>query len=61
MTADMAAKLGGSVGIVFPILSRNRFSLILARPKLQEALCAAYPSDEVAMLWYLGKRWTKKA
>jgi F420-0:gamma-glutamyl ligase len=51
MTADMAAKLGGgSVGIVFPILSRNRFSLILkaaAQSCKKLYVQLSYPSDEV--------------
>lgn len=41
---------GDSIGVVFPILSRNRFSLILkaiARAKKHVYLLLSYPSDEV--------------
>jgi F420-0:gamma-glutamyl ligase len=51
IAADLRAKLGGEdMGIVFPILSRNRFSLLLKAiamscKKLYVQL--SYPSDEV--------------
>ena len=51
MAQDIAAKLGGEdMGIVFPILSRNRFSVMLKAiamscKKLYVQL--SYPSDEV--------------
>ncbi|MBQ3141587.1 MAG: coenzyme F420-0:L-glutamate ligase [Clostridia bacterium] len=54
MAADIRAKLGGQdMGIVFPILSRNRFSILLkaiamAATKLYVQL--SYPSDEVGNL-----------
>lgn len=41
---------GGTIGVVFPILSRNRFSLILqgiARAAENVVLVLSYPSDEV--------------
>lgn len=41
---------GDSIGVVFPILSRNRFSLILkaiARAKKHVYLILSYPNDEV--------------
>lgn len=48
---DVKAKFGDStVGLIFPILSRNRFSLILkgiARGAKKIVLMLSYPSDEV--------------
>ena len=48
---DVKAKFGDStVGLIFPILSRNRFSLILkgiARGARKIVLMLSYPSDEV--------------
>ena len=48
---DVRAKLGGgTVGIVWPILSRNRFSICLrgmARGASKVVLMLSYPSDEV--------------
>ena len=48
---DVKEKLGGgTVGIVFPILSRNRFSIVLkgiARGAKKIVLMLSYPSDEV--------------
>ena len=41
---------GGNVGVIFPILSRNRFSIILkgiARGCQKVTLLLSYPSDEV--------------
>ena len=49
--ADVKAKLGGeTVGVIFPILSRNRFSVCLkgiARGAKKIVLMLSYPSDEV--------------
>lgn len=49
--ADVKAKLGGeTIGVIFPILSRNRFSICLkgmARGAKQIVLMLSYPSDEV--------------
>ncbi len=48
---DVRAKLGGgTVGVVFPILSRNRFAILLrgiARGCKKVVLQLSYPSDEV--------------
>ena len=48
---DVKAKLGGeTVGVIFPILSRNRFSICLrgiARGCKKIVLMLSYPSDEV--------------
>ncbi|MBR2449361.1 MAG: coenzyme F420-0:L-glutamate ligase [Clostridia bacterium] len=48
---DVKAKLGGNtVGVIFPILSRNRFSVCLkgiARGAKKIVLMLSYPSDEV--------------
>ena len=48
---DVRAKLGGeTVGVIFPILSRNRFSICLrgiARGCKKVVLMLSYPSDEV--------------
>ena len=49
--ADVKAKLGGeTIGVIFPILSRNRFSICLkgmARGAKKIVLMLSYPSDEV--------------
>lgn len=51
IAADVAAKFGdNTVGLVFPILSRNRFSLVLkgiAKGAKKLVVQLAYPSDEV--------------
>ncbi len=51
IAADVRAKLGGgTVGVVFPILSRNRFSVCLkgiAKGAKKIVLMLSYPSDEV--------------
>ena len=48
---DVKAKLGGeTVGVIFPILSRNRFAICLrgiARGSKKIVLMLSYPSDEV--------------
>jgi len=48
---DVKAKTGGeTVGVIFPILSRNRFSILLkgiARGCKKVVLMFSYPSDEV--------------
>ncbi|MBR4972172.1 MAG: coenzyme F420-0:L-glutamate ligase, partial [Oscillospiraceae bacterium] len=48
---DVRAKLGGdTVGVIFPILSRNRFAICLrgiARGSKKVVLMLSYPSDEV--------------
>lgn len=51
IAADVAAKFGtDTIGIVFPILSRNRFAVCLrgiARGMKKIVLMLSYPSDEV--------------
>lgn len=51
IAADVRAKLGGeTVGIIFPILSRNRFAICLrgiAMGCKKVVLMLSYPSDEV--------------
>ena len=51
IAADVTAKTGGeTVGVIFPILSRNRFSLLLrgiAAGVKKVVLMLSYPSDEV--------------
>ena len=51
IAADVRAKLGGeTVGVIFPILSRNRFSICLrgiAKGVKKVVLMLSYPSDEV--------------
>lgn len=51
IATDVRAKLGGStVGVMFPILSRNRFAICLrgiARGCKKVVLMLSYPSDEV--------------
>ena len=48
---DVQAKLGGeTIGVIFPILSRNRFAICLrgiARAAKKIVLMLSYPSDEV--------------
>ena len=48
---DVSTKLGGeTVGVIFPILSRNRFAICLrgiARGSKKVVLMLSYPSDEV--------------
>lgn len=58
IAADVKAKLGGgTVGVLFPILSRNRFAICLrgiAKGAKKIVLQLSYPSDEVgnALLTY---------
>ena len=51
IAADVRAKLGGeTVGVIFPILSRNRFAICLrgiAKGADKIVLMLSYPSDEV--------------
>ena len=51
IAADVRAKLGGgTVGVIFPILSRNRFAICLrgiAKGANKIVLMLSYPSDEV--------------
>lgn len=51
IASDVKAKLGGeTIGIIFPILSRNRFSICLkgmAMGAKKVVLMLSYPSDEV--------------
>ena len=51
IAADVNAKLGGeTVGVIFPILSRNRFAICLrgiAKGAKKIVLMLSYPSDEV--------------
>ena len=48
---DVKAKLGdGTIGVIFPILSRNRFAICLrgiAKGAKKVVLMLSYPSDEV--------------
>ena len=58
IAADVKNKLAGdTVGVIFPILSRNRFAICLkgiARAVKKVVLMLSYPSDEVgnALLTY---------
>ena len=58
IAADVSAKLGGeTIGVIFPILSRNRFAINLkgiAMGCKKVVLMLSYPSDEVgnALLTY---------
>ena len=51
IAADVRSKLGGgTVGVIFPILSRNRFAICLrgiAKGAEKVVLMLSYPSDEV--------------
>ena len=51
IAADIRAKLGGeTIGVIFPILSRNRFAICLrgiAMGAKKVVLMLSYPSDEV--------------
>ncbi len=51
IAADVKEKLGGgTIGVIFPILSRNRFAICLrgiARGAKKVILMLSYPSDEV--------------
>ena len=51
IAADVKAKLGGeTVGVIFPILSRNRFAICLkgiAKACKKIVLMLSYPADEV--------------
>jgi len=51
IASDVKAKLGGgTVGVIFPILSRNRFAICLkgiAKGAQKIVLMLSYPSDEV--------------
>jgi len=51
IAADVRAKLGGeTIGVMFPILSRNRFAICLrgiAKGAKKIVLMLSYPSDEV--------------
>ena len=51
VAADVKAKLGGeTIGVIFPILSRNRFAICLrgiAQGAKKVVLMLSYPSDEV--------------
>ena len=50
IAADVRSKLGGeTIGVIFPILSRNRFAVLpgIARGAKKIVLMLSYPSDEV--------------
>ena len=51
IAADVKAKLGGeTIGVIFPILSRNRFAICLrgiAKGAKKVILMLSYPADEV--------------
>lgn len=50
ISIDVANKFPGDIGLIFPILSRNRFSILLkgiAKSSRKIHLLLSYPSDEV--------------
>lgn len=50
ISKDVANKFPGDIGLIFPILSRNRFSILLkgiAKSSRKIHLLLSYPSDEV--------------
>ena len=50
IVSDLKNKFSGSIGLVYPILSRNRFSIILksiARAMDEITILLSFPSDEV--------------
>lgn len=50
IATDIESKYSDSIGIVFPILSRNRFSVVLkgiAKAKKKIYILLSYPTDEV--------------
>lgn len=50
IAADINEKYSGEIGLVFPILSRNRFSILLkgiAQAKKKLHILLSYPADEV--------------
>ena len=55
---DVRAKLGGeTVGVIFPILSRNRFAICLrgiAKGCKKVVLMLSYPADEVVIILSIG-------
>ena len=57
IAADVKAKLGSeTVGVIFPILSRNRFAICLrgiAKGVTKIVLMLSYPSDEVLSLIHI--------
>ena len=63
IASDVKAKLGGeTIGIIFPILSRNRFSICLkgmAMGAKKVVLMLSYPSDEVGNELVSLINWTK--
>lgn len=52
---DVKNKLGGgTIGVIFPILSRNRFAICLrgiARGAKRSYLCSAIPATRLATAW----------
>ena len=62
---DVRNKLGGgTIGVIFPILSRNRFAICLrgiAKGAKKIVLMLSYPSDEAAMSWSAWIRSTRQA
>ena len=65
IAADVKAKLGGeTVGVIFPILSRNRFAICLrgiAKGAKKIVLMLSYPSDEVGTRFCQSTRSTSRA
>ena len=55
IAADVRAKLGGgTVGVIFPILSRNRFAICLrgiAKGRRRSCSCSATPPTRWATTW----------
>ena len=65
IAADVKAKLGGeTIGVIFPILSRNRFAICLrgiAKGAKKIVLMLSYPSMKWATSWFPSISWMKPA
>ena len=63
IAADVKAKTGGgTVGVAFPILSRNRFSLLLkgiSWPAGRWSCCCPTPPTRWAIIWWTLTCWTR--
>ena len=64
IAADVRAKLGGeTVGVLFPILSRNRFAICLrgiAKGARKVVLMLSYPPTRWAITSSMWMRWTRR-
>ena len=64
IAADVKAKLGGeTVGVIFPILSRNRFAICLrgiARGRRKSSSCSPTPPTRWATTWWTSTWWTRR-